>query len=152
MASVTASTDVSASPEQAWAVLSDPSRYDEWLDLHQGFVGEPPHALEQGTTFGERVKVMGMPADVRWTVQDLEAPHRLRLTGTGPMGVGLEVRYTVEEAAVPAGRDEAGPTCRVVVVMEFSGAALMAVGGQLEREVDTQLRSSIVKFRALAQS
>ena len=152
MASVTASSDVSASPERTWSVLVDPSRYDEWLDLHQGFVGDPPAAYEKGASFGERVKVMGMPADVRWTVQDVDAPHHLRLTGTGPMGVGLEVRYTVERADQAAGPAAVTGSSRVSVVMEFSGPALMAVGAQLEREVGTQLRSSMEKFTALAES
>ncbi len=145
MASVTATADVTAAPQDVWGIVVDPSRYSSWLDLHHGFVGEAPSALTPGTSFGQRVKVMGMPADVRWQVEEVEAPARLALAGTGPMGIGLHVDYAVAQA----GSDGAS---RVTVVMEFSGPAVMAMSSQLEQEVGGQLRSSLGKLKALAES
>jgi carbon monoxide dehydrogenase subunit G len=145
MASVSATVDVAAGPQQVWNVLVDPSRYDEWLDMHQGFVGDPPAAFTQGLSFGERVKVLGMPADVRWTVKDLEEPRRLALSGTGPMGIALGAGYGLEQS----GADGA---TRVTVTMEFTGAALMMVGSQLESEVASQLRASLEKFKRVAEA
>jgi uncharacterized protein YndB with AHSA1/START domain len=144
MASVSVSLEVSAPAEQVWQVLVDPSRYDRWLDLHQGFVGTPPSAFTPGTEFGQRVRVLGMPADVRWTVDEVAEPTRVALSGTGPMGIGLQAGYGVEPGA--------GDASRVTVTMAFSGAAVMAVGGQLEREVDTQLRTSLEKLKGVVEA
>ena len=140
MASVTVTADVSASPDALWAVLSDPSRNSEWLQMHQGFVGEAPAGFTAGQSFGQKVKVLGMPADVTWTVRDVDPAHRLHLSGTGPMGIGLAATYLVEPA---------GDGSKVSVTMDFSGGAVMMVGSQLESEVGASLRASMEKLKAL---
>lgn len=144
MATVTASVEVSAAPQRVWEVLVDPSRYGEWLDLHHGFAGEAPAAFTRGTSFAQKVKVLGMPSDVRWTVESVEPPNAITLEGTGPMGIGLRADYGVEATDVEQ------DACRVTVAMDFSGPAVMMVAGQLEREVGDQLRSSLAKLAALS--
>ena len=143
MASVSAQIEVTATPEQAWAVLADPARFSSWVANHQGFVGEPPTAFAPGTSFGQRLRVMGMPAEVRWTVDGLEEPRRVVLKGNGPMGIGLTATYLVTPGE--------GSTT-VASTYEFSGAAVFAVAGQLEREVGETLRVSLATLKTLVEA
>jgi len=143
MASVSAQIDVMATPEQAWALLSDPAKYSGWMDNHQGFVGEPPTALAPGTSFGQRLRVMGMPSEVRWTVDGLEEPRRLVLKGNGPMGIALTATYLVNPGD--------GVTI-VASTFEFTGAAVFAVAGQLQSDVGETLRASLATLKTLAEA
>jgi uncharacterized protein YndB with AHSA1/START domain len=139
MADVTVTADIDATPEQVWAVLANPATWGDWVEIHQGFVGEAPSGFAPGGAFVQRVRVMGMPADVRWTITGLQEPVRLELEGTGPMGIGLLAEYRVEQRTKGSS---------VTAHMEFKGAAVMMVGSQLESEVGPSLRGSLAKLKA----
>src|SRR5919199_1046880 len=139
MASVSVTAEIDATPEQVWAVLANPATWGEWVEIHQGFAGEAPSQFTPGGAFVQRVRVMGMPGDVRWTVTGLQEPVRLELEGAGPMGIGLRAEYSIEQR---------GATSTVAGVMDFKGAAVMMVGPQLESEVGASLRSSLAKLKA----
>jgi uncharacterized protein YndB with AHSA1/START domain len=143
MADVTVTTDIRADAEQVWAVLANPSTWGDWVEIHQGFAGEAPVQFFPGGAFVQRVRVLGMPADIRWTIVGLQEPVRLELEGTGPMGINLRAEYRVE--------DKAGSST-VTAHMEFKGAAVMMVGSQLESEVGNSLRSSLAKLKARVES
>src|ERR671932_1869967 len=97
MASVTVTADIDATPEQVWAVLANPTTWGDWVEIHQGFAGEAPSQFTPGGAFVQRVRVLNMPADVRWTVVGLQEPVRLELEGAGPMGIALRAEYGVEQ-------------------------------------------------------
>src|SRR3954470_22764925 len=102
MPSVSKSIDVPAAPDAAFALATDPSRFGEWLTIHDGWPqGEPPGTPQQGASFVQKVKSIGMPADVSWTVEELDGT-RLVMRGAGPMGATLSSTISV----TPAG---AGP-------------------------------------------
>ena len=143
MASVTVTADIDATPEQVWAVLANPATWGEWVEIHQGFAGEAPSQFTPGGAFVQRVRVMGMPGDVRWTVTGLQEPVRLELEGVGPMGIGLRAVYSI----VQRGSSSTGAG-----VMDFKGAAVMMVGAQLESEVGASLRSSLAKLKARVEA
>lgn len=88
MPTIRTSTEVAAAPEQVWALVSDLSRYGEWNVAHAGFPDGTP-VLAAGQSYHEDLRIMGTPGRVRWTVADVDAPHRLELSGSGPMGVTL---------------------------------------------------------------
>jgi uncharacterized protein YndB with AHSA1/START domain len=140
MASVRESAELPAPVERTWAVISDPAKFGSWVDNHEGFVGEAPTAFTPGTTFGQRVNVMGMPADVSWTVEDVQVGRSLTLKGAGPMGIGLHASYALEPSA-------AGTT--VSAELDFSGAAVMAVGAMLEKQMGEMLQTSLGRLRTL---
>ena len=139
MADVTVTTDIHAGAEKVWAVLANPATWGDWVDIHQGFAGEAPVQFFPGGAFVQRVRVLGMPADVRWTIVGLQEPVRLELEGSGPMGINLRAEYGVEDR---------GGSSTVTAHMEFKGAAVMMVGAQLESEVGTSLRTSLTKLKA----
>jgi uncharacterized protein YndB with AHSA1/START domain len=143
MADVTVTTDIRADAEKVWAVLANPSTWGDWVEIHQGFAGEAPVQFFPGGAFVQRVRVLGMPADIRWTIVGLQEPVRLELEGAGPMGINLRAEYRVE--------DQAGSST-VTAHMEFKGAAVMMVGSQLESEVGNSLRSSLAKLKARVES
>jgi carbon monoxide dehydrogenase subunit G len=141
--SVTTSIDLQADPTAVWAVLSDLGNLGSWVSNHAGYVGAAPGALAPGTEYTERIRVLGMPNDVAWTVSALEDGRRIAQEGRGPMGISIDAEYTVEPA---------GDGSRLTVSQTFSGAALFAVKGQLEREVKGAQESSLAKLRELVES
>jgi uncharacterized protein YndB with AHSA1/START domain len=143
MADVTVTTDIRSDAEKVWAVLANPATWGDWVEIHQGFAGEAPVQFFPGGAFVQRVRVLGMPADVRWTIVGLQEPVRLELEGTGPMGINLRAEYGVEEQ---------GASSTVTAHMEFKGAAVMMVGSQLESEVGNSLRGSLAKLKARVEA
>jgi uncharacterized protein YndB with AHSA1/START domain len=143
MADVTVTTDIRSDAEKVWAVLANPATWGDWVEIHQGFAGEAPAQFFPGGAFVQRVRVLGMPADIRWTIVGLQEPVRLELEGTGPMGINLRAEYRVEDHT---------DSSTVTAHMEFKGAAVMMVGSQLESEVGSSLRSSLAKLKARVES
>jgi len=143
MADVTVTADIHASPQQVWAVLANPACWGDWVELHQGFVGEVPSEFHPGGAFVQRVRVLNAPADVRWTIVGLQEPVRLEFGGAGPMGIALRAEYRIEER---------GSSSTVTAHMEFKGAAVTMVGSQLESEVGNSLRGSLAKLKALVEA
>lgn len=141
--SVTTSIEVKADASAVWAVLSDLANLGSWVSNHAGYVGAAPESLAPGTEYTERLRVLGMPQDVRWTVADLAEGSRIVQEGKGPMGISIDAEYTVEPA---------GDGARLTVSQAFSGAALFAVKSQLEREVKAAQESSLAKLRELVES
>ena len=141
--SVTTSIDLKADAPAVWAVLSDLSNQGSWVSNHTGYVGAAPESLVAGTEYTQRIRVLGMPNDVAWTVSAIDEGSRIAQEGRGPMGISIDAEYTVEATAEGS---------RLTVSQAFSGAALFAVKGQLEREVKGAQESSLAKLRALVES
>lgn len=136
--SVTSSAEVPAQVPAVWAVLSNPSELATWVTNHVSLVGDAPTSLAEGSEYTERMKVMGMPNDIHWTVTELDPDHRVVVQANGPMGIKIQGEYTVESAAEGS---------RVTLAQSFSGAALFAVKSQLEREVKGVQEASLEKLR-----
>jgi acetyl-CoA C-acetyltransferase len=141
--SVTSQVDIGADAPSVWTVLSDLSRLGEWSTSHLGFAGEAPATMAVGTEYVEKLRVLGMPNEVRWTVSTVEDGHRIVQEGKGPMGISIRGEYTVETA---------GDGSRVVLDQAFSGATVFAIKGQLEREVKAIQDASLGKLREIVQA
>lgn len=140
MPSVNKTVQINASPEQVWATLTDFSKYGEWNVTHVAFPDGAPASLDAGATFKEKVKIMGMPGEVAWSVDEAAAPTTLKLSGTGPMGTHLEYAYTLSPS-------DSGT--ELALESEFGGAALGAMAGALTKEADKALEESATKLQAL---
>ena len=92
MATIVKSTEIPAPPEEVWAVISDPSRSEEWQTIHAGYPDGAPGTLGADSEFRQKVKIMGMPGEVKWKVTEADEPNRLALEGEGPMGTTLSTR------------------------------------------------------------
>jgi carbon monoxide dehydrogenase subunit G len=141
MPKVTVSTEAAAAPEKVWELAVDLPRYAEWLTMHDAFTSDVPARLEEGVTYKQRVKLMGMPAEMAWRVITEQAPGKLELAGDGPMSVKAHNRFTIE----PSG---AGST--ITFEMEFAGPALAGpMAGMVEKQAGTAAKESLAKFVAL---
>ena len=142
MPSVTKSVELALPPDQAFALATDPSRFSEWLTLHAGWPQGEPGAPETGAEFTQQLRIMGMPADVQWTVEQLDAPSRLVLKGAGPMGALLATTITVAPN---------GDGAEVSYEAEFSGGGIQGpMGDMVTKQAGEQIEASLGRLQALA--
>ena len=124
VAKVHASGPVPATPEQTWATAADLTRFGEWLTLHEGWRGEVPTALVEGTDLTSVVTVLGLRNRVRWHIDRYAPPTALTISGRGVGGVriALELRIrangdggsTIAVDAEVTGRPVFGPVAKVI--------------------------------------
>jgi carbon monoxide dehydrogenase subunit G len=139
MAVIAETIDLPAPPSEVWAKIADLEEWPNWLTIHTGFPDGTP-SLSEGTQFKQKVKIMGMPGEVAWTVAACDEADKLELQGKGPMGTTMRTLYDLQQAD--------GGT-RVAYEAEFGGAALAAMAGPLEKESRKGANESLEKLRAL---
>ncbi|OKI51431.1 type II toxin-antitoxin system Rv0910 family toxin [Streptomyces sp. MJM1172] len=140
MAEVTAESRIEAPAAKLWAQLTDWSAYGQWSTTHTDFPKGGPETLAVGATFEENMKMMGFPAEVAWTVSELESERRFAITGKGPMGVAILTRYTL----IPDGE-----ATTVRIDGEFNGAAVSLMAGKLKDSATAALNESLRKLAGL---
>ncbi len=140
MAEVTAESRIEAPAAKLWSQLTDWDAYGQWSMTHTNFPKGGPETLAIGATFAENMKMMGFPAEVVWTVSELEDERVFAITGKGPMGVAVLTRYTL----VPDG----GATT-VRIDGEFTGAAVSLMAGKLKDSATAALNESLRKLAGL---
>ncbi|XQE78575.1 SRPBCC family protein [Streptomyces microflavus] len=142
MAEVSAEARIEAPAEKVWAQLTDFSSYGEWNATHTSFPKGGPATLELGATYEENMKLMGFPAEVTWTVDELENSRLLTTRGKGPMGVNLAMHYSLTPAPD-------GDATAVRIEGEFTGAAVSLMGGKLKDSATAALQESLRKLDGL---
>ncbi|MFD3976432.1 SRPBCC family protein [Streptomyces cyaneofuscatus] len=142
MAEVSAEARIEAPAGKVWAQLTDFSSYGEWNATHTSFPKGGPAPLELGATYEENMKLMGFPAEVAWTIDELEDGRLLTTRGKGPMGVILAMRYAL--APSPD-----GDATTVRIEGEFTGAAVSLMGGKLKDSATAALQESLRKLDGL---
>lgn len=141
MASVSVSIDLASDPQTTWDTLADTTRWEEWLSIHQKWKGEVPTALKVGTQFTEVVSVMGMANKIEWTIDELDVPKRLKMSGTGMAGVVVELSLEVQA------KDE-GSTA--IIGASFTGAMIVGpIGKAVAKNAQADLEASLAKFAEL---
>jgi hypothetical protein len=133
MPKVSVSTETSAAPEAVWALAVNLPKVAEWNSMHESFTGDVPETLAEGTTYKQKVKLMGMPAEMAWRVTAAAEPSMLEQQGDGPMGVKSSHRFIIEPT-------DSGS--KVTIEMEFNGPAL---NGPMAGMVEKQARNSTTK-------
>ena len=142
MPSVSKSVEVPLSQDEAFALITDTARFGEWLTMHESWPGGEPGALAQDQQFVQKLKIMGMPSDVSWTVTEIEAPSKLVMRGAGPMGATLGTVMTA------SGGDGA---TTLSYEAEFSGAAIQGpMGDMVTKRAGEELEASLGKLKELA--
>jgi Polyketide cyclase / dehydrase and lipid transport len=86
---VSTTREIVAPLESVWGIVKDPGRYGEWNVTHTGFPDGTPEYYEEGMTVRERLVIMGMPAEARWTITHYEDLRGVAMEGDGPMGISL---------------------------------------------------------------
>jgi carbon monoxide dehydrogenase subunit G len=114
MLSVTASTVVSAAPERIWDLISDTTRYAEWVQGTEKVTRSEGPARE-GSTYDEVNPILGpWKARTTWTVVEFAPLHRqVHTSGDIPLASHFDVimeleshgtttRFTLTLQATPA--------------------------------------------------
>ena len=140
MAEVSAEARIQAPAEKVWAQLTDWPAYGEWNATHTNFPKGGPATLEPGATFLENMKLMGFPAEVEWTVAELEPARVLTIRGKGPMAVSVATRYTLTPD---------GDATTVRIDGEFTGAAVSLMAGRLKDSGTAALNESLRRLGTL---
>jgi carbon monoxide dehydrogenase subunit G len=141
MPKVSVTATATAEPDKVWQVVTDLPRTPEWNSMHQGFTGDLPATVEAGTTYKQKVKLMGMPAEMAWKVVTADAPNRLEMAGDGPMGVKAKNRFIIEPD---------GSGSRITYEMEFAGPALNGpMAAMLEKQATPAAKQALEKLTSL---
>ncbi|MFG2124928.1 SRPBCC family protein [Streptomyces sp. NPDC048710] len=140
MAEVSAEARIQAPAEKVWTQLTDWSAYGEWNATHTSFPKGGPESLAVGGTFQENMKLMGFPAEVDWTIEELEPARVFAIRGKGPMAVTVATRYTL----LPD-----GDATTVRIDGEFTGAAVSLMAGKLKDSATAALNESLRKLGGL---
>ena len=141
MGKIEKTVEFEAAPEQVWAVVSDPSRFGEWLGMHKSWKGEVPAEFEKGTQVTAIVSLLNMPNTITWTVAEYDPPKSVTLTGTGMAGVKVSIGLDVR----PQGSGSA-----MSITADFEGQMLVgAIGQAVEKAGRTELDESTAKLAEL---
>lgn len=140
MAEVSAEARIQAPAEKVWAQLTDWPSYGEWNATHTSFPEGGPASLAVGGTFQENMKLMGFPAEVDWTIEELEPARVFAIRGKGPMAVTVATRYTLTPD---------GDATSVRIDGEFTGAAVSLMAGKLKDSATAALNESLRKLAGL---
>jgi ligand-binding SRPBCC domain-containing protein len=86
---VSTTREIVAPLESVWGIVKDPSRYGDWNVTHTGFPDGTPDFYAEGMRIRERLVILGMPAEARWTITHYEDLRGVAMEGSGPMGLTL---------------------------------------------------------------
>lgn len=128
-------------PDSAWALLSDLSRFEEWLTIHDRWESEIP-TLAAGATVTERLTVMGITSTIDWTIQAFAPPSSLTIRGTGL--AGAEITFTL-------GLESRDGNSLASIDVQFAGALMVgAIGAAVEKNAKAELETSLERLQQLA--
>ena len=141
MAKVDVAVSSELSPDRAWALASDLSRFDEWLTIFGGWRSEVPEQVEVGTCVSSCIKVKGFRNVVHWRVTRYDEPKQIELVGRGRPGIRIALTLCVRD-------DKPGSTFQVVA--DLSGGLLSTpVGRLVARVLESDVRKSVSNLAAL---
>jgi hypothetical protein len=141
VARVDVSTRSDLSPESAWKLASDLSRFGDWMTIFGGWRGKVPSTIEQGTRVSSLIKVKGFRNVIHWEVTQYDEPSAIVLVGRGRGGVHITVAMRVTD-------NEPGSTFELSA--DLSGGLLNGPLGKLvARVIRSDVRTSVCNLAAL---
>ena len=103
MATVDVSVSSDLSPERAWELASNLSRFDEWLTIFGGWRSEVPEQVEVGTSVSSLIKVKGFRNVIHWRVTRYDEPKEIESKSSGKE---LEAGGSSKAKELAAGKDK----------------------------------------------
>ncbi|TSD99292.1 SRPBCC family protein [Skermania sp. ID1734] len=142
MGHIEASKKLNATPEAIWATVSDTSTWDKWFTIHEKWMEEPPTQLAVGSKLVAKIVMLGMANKIEWTVQEVDAPHKLVLGGTGMAGVKVEFTFQITPDGEGSVFSASG---------DFEGALIKgALGKAVEKDGMKQIDKTLEQLDTLA--
>jgi uncharacterized protein YndB with AHSA1/START domain len=144
MGHIEATRELSASPEALWGTVSDLANWDKWFTVHEKWLQDPPDTLTEGVTLTAKIVMLGMANKIEWTIDSIDAPRSLVLSGTGMAGVKAQFTFTIDPA-------ESGSN--FTVFGDFEGALIKgALGKAVEKDGIKQLDKTLDQLDELAST
>ena len=142
MATVDVSVPSDVSPEKAWHLASDLSRFDEWMTIFAGWRSAVPATIAEGTEVSSLIKVKGFRNTIHWRVTGYDEPHSIELTGTGWPAIKISITMKVA--------DDQQRT-RFHLTADISGGVLSGpIGRLVARVLESDVRRSVQNLAAMA--
>ncbi len=144
MGHIEATRELSASPDALWGTVSDLANWDKWFTVHEKWLEEPPSTLSEGAKLTAKIVMLGMANKIEWTIESVQAPRSLVLSGTGMAGVKARFTFTIESI-------ESGSN--FTVFGDFEGALIKgALGKAVEKDGAKQLDKTLDQLDELASA
>ena len=141
MARVAISTTSKLSPESAWKLASDLSRFGDWMTIFGGWRGEVPDEIGKGTRMSSLIKVKGFRNVIHWTVTQYDEPKAIELSGRGRGRIEITVAMKVTD-------DHPGSTFNLTA--DLGGGLLNGPLGRLvARIIKSDVRKSVCNLAEL---
>jgi hypothetical protein len=141
VARVNVSTTSDLSPESAWKLASDLTRFGDWLTIFGGWRGKIPETIEEGTLASSLIKVKGFRNVIHWEVTRYDEPDAIELTGQGRGGVQITVAMAVTD-------NQPGSTFDLTA--DLSGGLLNGpLGTLVAKIIKSDVRKSVCNLAAL---
>ena len=139
MPKVTLSQQLSLPLDDAWAVISDLRRFDEWLTIHEAWRSEVPERIGTGTEVSSIVRFKGMRNRVAWRVKEFDPPGRIALAGDGVGGTKASIGASL------AADDDGGTLLELSA--DFSNPAVRGpMGSLVSRGLRGELERSLKRL------
>ncbi len=143
MGHIEAERELPAPVDSVWAIVSDPSTWADWFTIHEKWLQDPPATLTPGAQLVAKIVMLGMANKIEWTVENVDAPRQLTMSGTGMAGVRCSFTFILE----PAGDNAA----RFTLTGDFEGALIKgALGKAVEKDGGKQLDRTLAQLTELA--
>jgi uncharacterized protein YndB with AHSA1/START domain len=143
MGHIEAERELPAPVDAVWAVIANPSTWADWFAIHEKWLADVPATLTPGTQLSAKIVMLGMANKIDWTVDSIEAPRRITMSGTGMAGVKCTFTFTLEPADENASRFSLSG--------DFEGALIKgALGKAVEKDGAKQLDKTLEQLTALA--
>lgn len=141
MAKLELSRDLSLSPDVAWQHASNLNELGDWLVMHEAWRSDVPDELSEGTTIVGVAGAEGFRNRVTWTLQRVDPPELLEVTGKGVGGT----KYGLTMAVAPT---DSG--CAFTVTINLGRPPLFGpIGAAAARAVKGDIERSIRQFEKL---
>src|SRR4051794_2835541 len=112
------------------------------MTLHDGWRGEVPPVIEQGTALTSVVTVMGLRNRISWRVESFAPPSGLSISGRGVGGVRVALTLSI--------RATGAETSEVTIAAEVTGRPVFGpVGFAIGRAVRADVRRSVATLADL---
>jgi uncharacterized protein YndB with AHSA1/START domain len=144
MGHIEATRELSASPDALWGTVTDLANWDKWFTVHEKWLEGPPDSVTEGAKLTAKIVMLGMANKIEWTIDKVDAPRSLVLSGTGMAGVKAKFTFTI---------DPAGSGSKFAVSGDFEGAMIKgALGKAVEKDGAKQLDKTLDQLDALASA
>jgi hypothetical protein len=112
--------------------------WPDWFALHKGWASPVPDRVEVGTRFKHKVRLLGVPGEIEWTVEELVRPWRFHLKGKATSRTAAEIAFTVTPS---------GGASEVALDAKLTGLAIKPFEGIIRPWLDVRVERTVAGLR-----